>query len=173
MFSALAQAPAAPLAGIVDLRLSLNTPVVAIAQLPVGPAAAAIALGQGARGPMLVLVLRSVRTGQAVFFAPDESLDARAQALPADAALAFAESMGFLFDEGTGTAAEAAERWAEFLEPTGLAADEALEAPAAAARTPVLSKFRLHGPLAGGRRSGPLASGQTAPDVWVRLLSRF
>ena len=54
------------------LRLSLNTPVVTIEDLPVGPAAAGIALHAGPEGLRLTLAVRSVRTGQLVFFHPDE-----------------------------------------------------------------------------------------------------
>ena len=83
------------------LHLSLNTPVVAIDVLPVGPARAGIALFEGREGPVcLAIAVRSLRTGQLVFYAPDEELEAERDAVVAvDAALSFAEGMGFLFDE--------------------------------------------------------------------------
>jgi hypothetical protein len=83
------------------LHVSLNTPVVAIEDLPVGPARAAIAIQDADEGrTSLLLVLRSQRTGQLACFAPDETLESHASAQVAlDGALSFAESMGFLFDD--------------------------------------------------------------------------
>jgi hypothetical protein len=75
------------------LHVSLNSPVVAHESLPNGPASAAIALdAQGA-----LLCLRSVRTGRTAFFHSREEL-ASTPRLALDAALSFAESLGFLFD---------------------------------------------------------------------------
>ena len=77
--------------GLLALHVSLNSPVVAHESLPNGPAAAAIALdGRGA-----TVCLRSVRTGRTAFFSSGEGLTLQ---LALDAALAFAERLGFLFD---------------------------------------------------------------------------
>jgi hypothetical protein len=82
------------------LHVSLNAPVIAIEDLPVGPARAAIALQDaGDGGVSLLLALRSQRSGQLACFAPDETpLSAAVAQIALDGALSFAESMGFLFD---------------------------------------------------------------------------
>jgi len=82
------------------LHVSLNAPVIAIEDLAVGPARAAIALQDAADGAVsLLLAVRSQRSGQLVCFAPDEMpLDAAVAQIALDGALSFAESMGFLFD---------------------------------------------------------------------------
>jgi hypothetical protein len=119
------------------LRVSMNTPVVAIEEFAVGPARAAIALADApGGGRALMLALRSRRTGQLACFAPDEALedDGSAQ-IALDGALSFAESMGFLFEDdavcGRGPEAlrEAAQAWNELLgleppAPAPEAADE-------------------------------------------------
>jgi hypothetical protein len=115
------------------LHLSLNMPVVAIEDLAVGPARAAIALQDAPEGrTSLLLVLRSQRTGQLACFAPDEVLQGDASArIALDGALSFAESMGFLFDDdaipelGAGGPREAAESWNDLLgiEPEDLEVD--------------------------------------------------
>jgi hypothetical protein len=121
------------------LHVSLNAPVVAIEDLPVGPARAAIALQEADHGgASLLLALRSQRSGQLACFAPDEALpnDASAQ-IALDGALSFAESMGFLFDGdaipalGEEGPRAAAQSWNELL---GIEAPEpeALPEPAAA-----------------------------------------
>ena len=78
--------------GLLTLHVSLNSPVVAHESLPNGPAAAAVALD--ARGAMVCL--RSVRTGRTAFFVSGDELTPQ---LALDAALSFAESLGFLFDD--------------------------------------------------------------------------
>jgi len=170
------------------LHASLNAPVVAIEDLPVGPARAAIAVQDAAGGrTSLMLVLRSQRTGQLACFAPDELLESDASVqIALDGALSFAESMGFLFDDdaipelGAEGPREAADSWNDLLgiEPQDLEVDpepapaEAppeiwLEEPVAAAAAPprvLLTKFRRTAvPERGTRRDG-----------WpIRLLSNF
>jgi hypothetical protein len=83
--------------GLHALYVSLNSPVVTVDRLPVGPASAAIAvhLVTGA-----TLMIRSLRTGTVAFYHADpEAVGARAGLGP-DAALAHAEGLGFLFEEG-------------------------------------------------------------------------
>ncbi len=148
----------APERGVRTLRglhVSLNAPVVAIEDLPVGPARAAIALQDAAAGGApLMHALRSQRTGQLACFAPDETplTDASVQ-IALDGALSFAESMGFLFDGdaipelGDEGPRAAAQSWNELLgieppEPEALpepadaegGAEIWLEEPVAAAR---------------------------------------
>lgn len=120
MFTAVSSPLPLPGAKLECLRLSLNTPVVALERLPVGPASAGIALHRGARGARLILAVRSTRSGLSVFFQP-EGWGGEGPADEAmDAALSFAEGMGFLFDEdlvGKGRdPAQAARLWSEFLE---------------------------------------------------------
>jgi hypothetical protein len=148
--------------------------VVAIGALPVGPAAAGIALCTGAQGPRLTLALRSVRSGQTVFFAPaDDWSERHAGELGVDAALSFAESMGFLFEDGPMDARAAAGAWSDFC---GAALEE--ESPPAEpdpVRLPLLSKFRfLAAVSAAGRLAAPLREPLPAgAGPWLRLLSRF
>jgi len=84
-----------------SLHFSLNTPVVAIENLAVGPARAAIAVQNVGEGrTSLMLVVRSQRTGQLACFSQDEALESDASTqVELDGALSFAESMGFLFDD--------------------------------------------------------------------------
>jgi len=83
------------------LHLSLNTPVVAVEEFPVSPARAGIALFEDPEGAMrLTIAVRSLRTGQTISYAPDAELEGERDVVVAvDAALSFAEGMGFLFDE--------------------------------------------------------------------------
>jgi hypothetical protein len=106
-----------------SLRFSLNTPVVSIESLAVGPARAAIAIQDLADGRTTVqLVLRSQRTAQLACFSHDEPHESDASTQVAlDGALSFAESMGFLFDEdaipdlGADGPREAADAWNDLL----------------------------------------------------------
>jgi len=117
------------------LRLSLNTPVVATEELPIGPARAAILVHDDPdAGPQVTIGLRSLRAERTVFYAFEGDLrEASSFAVALDGALSFAESMGFLFDEdelGAGGAVATARclaLWQELLgeEPAaGEAADE-------------------------------------------------
>jgi len=85
--------------GIQVLHLSLNAPVIAIDELPVGPARAGIALCRDSAGALdLRIAVRSLRNGQLAVYAPGGGSFAAGE--PAlGAALSFAEGMGFLFDE--------------------------------------------------------------------------
>ena len=105
------------------LRLSLNTPVVSIDALPIAPARAGIALHDGgADGACLTIALRCERTRQLVCFTPNDDLDTLGGAeMALEAALSFAESLGFLFDddllapEADPEPREAALRWGELV----------------------------------------------------------
>ena len=144
MFIRIKEAPPLDGAGLGCLRLSLNTPVVAIDELLVGPAEACIAV-HGPHGALgLVLALRSVRSGQLAFFAPEAAAPLADVDLAIEAAAGFAEAMGFLFDEDL--IADARDpgalerRWREFL------AEPDLTEPARAQmqHPAVLSKFRFN-----------------------------
>jgi hypothetical protein len=83
------------------LRLSLNTPVVATEELPIGPARAAILVhDEPGRGACVTIGIRSLRADRVALYGFDGELaDGTALEVALDAALSFAESMGFLFDE--------------------------------------------------------------------------
>jgi hypothetical protein len=154
------------------VRLSLNTPVVAIADLPVGPASAAVVLHEGPRGAHPTLAVRSLRTGRVVFFRPeDDRADEHGPDWVLDAALSFAESMGFLFDDGPSDPAEAARLWTAFLADAALPEPEedGAEQQPPAAR---LTKFRMRAALR-RRASARPAPAAPARDLWTDLLSRF
>lgn len=171
-----------PPGGPCVLRMSLNTPVVAIEGLPVGPAAASLAVHAGAQGRLVTLALRSVRTGQLLLLRPEERWDGlHGPQLAIEAALSFAESLGFLFDEDPiagRDAEEAARLWWEFLVAGGLELPdpEALrcEAPVPPS-APLLSKFRFlaRTPLTGHLVAPPPAERPVRADLWIRALSRF
>ena len=83
------------------LRLSLNTPVVATEELPIGPARAAILVHDDPQlGPTVTIGIRSLRADRVALYGMDtEPGDGTDLEVAVDAALTFAESMGFLFDE--------------------------------------------------------------------------
>lgn len=99
------------------LRLSLNSPVVATSDLPVGPARAAILVHQEPkRGLTLTVGVRSLACGSVALYGLEGPIEGEAAGEGIDAALAFAEGMGFLFDDELvdGSAAsrsKALERW--------------------------------------------------------------
>jgi hypothetical protein len=108
------------------LRLSLNTPVASIEELPVEPARAAIVIHDEIDGhPNITVGVRSLRSGAAVLFSFEGDLrDHSALTNGIDAALSFGESMGFLFDEDeveSDSAEEARSRaldlWLELMGP--------------------------------------------------------
>jgi hypothetical protein len=116
-------APSRAAAELRQVRCSLNTPVVSIEKLPVGPATAAIALHDtsGDGSPYFTVAVRCERTRAVVFFAVNDEVDSVPRTLAGDAALFLAESMGFLFDDwvvaGNPATREAANRlWGEFVE---------------------------------------------------------
>ena len=134
--------PTRPAIELRSVRRSLNTPVLAIAELPVGPGSAAIAVHVDSRDglPRYTLAVRCERSREVVFFSAREEAPGLSDPhLAAEAALSLAESMGFLFEEDpppiSGEAA--ASIWEEFVD---LANPSAVEA--ARHQTPLLTKFR-------------------------------
>jgi hypothetical protein len=97
---------------LMGLRLSLNAPVVSTADLPVGPARAAIAVHEEPDGrPNVTVAVRSIKSGELVLYSYDGDLrEESSVAVGADAALSFAEGMGFLFDEDELAAADSQAR---------------------------------------------------------------
>ena len=85
------------------LRLSLNTPVVATQDLPVGPARAAIALHtEPGRGLQVTVGVRSLACGSVALYGFEGEIASRLLSEAMDGALSFAEGMGFLFDDDDG-----------------------------------------------------------------------
>jgi hypothetical protein len=86
---------------LLAMRLSLNTPMLSTAELPSGPARAAIAayLEGGAR--RFAVIVRSLRSGTAVTYdlEGEDAQDADGWTVALDSALSFGESMGFVFDD--------------------------------------------------------------------------
>jgi hypothetical protein len=133
-------APARPAIELRSLRRSLNTPVLAIAELPVGPGSAAIAAHVDSSDGLAryTLAVRSERSREVVFFSVREAdLSLSESSLVAEAALSLAEGMGFLFEEELPPISReaAALIWEEF-------ADSASPSAAAVRSTPLLTKFR-------------------------------
>ncbi len=83
------------------LRSSLNAPVVATEEMPSGPARAVLVMGWDDEAQSVLEVrLRSVTTGRLVVYGFEGHLeDAGELETALEAALSFAESMGFLFDD--------------------------------------------------------------------------
>jgi hypothetical protein len=139
-------APARPAIELHSLRRSLNTPVLVIAELPVGPGSAVIAAHVDSCDGLAryTLAVRSERNREVVFFSMrEEDLSPSESWLAAEAALSLAEGMGFLFEEDLPPISReaAASMWEEFVD----SADPSAAAAAAAAAvrpTALLTKFR-------------------------------
>lgn len=86
---------------LLALRLSLNTPVLSTAELPTGPASAAIAVYAEAGTRRFAVIARSLRGGVAVVYEleAEPATDESGWNVALDASLSFGESMGFLFDD--------------------------------------------------------------------------
>jgi len=86
---------------LLGVRLSLNTPVVGTAELPAGPARAAIVVHAEGGIRRFLVGVRSLRNGASVLYEleGDDLTETSGWAVALDAALSFGESMGFLFDD--------------------------------------------------------------------------
>src|SRR5262245_27586081 len=106
---------------VLALRPALNTPVVAGSELPVGPACAAILVHmEPGRGVQISVGVRSLGCGSVTVFGFDRPIGASVVNVALDAALSFAESMGFLFDDDmvdddVGSQEKAVLRWQEMI----------------------------------------------------------
>ncbi|MGH0034383.1 MAG: hypothetical protein ACQGVK_05100 [Myxococcota bacterium] len=182
MFRPSSEAPLLTEAGVMGLCASLNSPVLNIEHLPVGPARAAILLFAGEYGGVRIAVgLRSVETGAVAHFAyagGADDFDGPDRAM--DAALTFAEALGFLFDDDVVTGSgrgEALRVWQELTGEVGsdpvpeleleldtavdgelLLDDEAATPAPAQPTSATLTKFRQSpaqaGPAGEARRAG-------------------
>ena len=84
---------------LVSLCCSLNSPVVSIPELPVGPASAAIAIHtNGANGSHITVALQCQRTMGVVLFGAQGQPGEQSE-VSTRSALLWAEGMGFLFDD--------------------------------------------------------------------------
>jgi hypothetical protein len=146
-------------ASLSTLRLSLNAPVITTDSLPHGPARAAIALSRTSQGRYkLAIAVRSLRSRQLAVYAPEEAFeDETAAAVGLDAALSFAESMGFLFDDDELAApapdarARAFARWRELVTDGDDETDDPLGRSETGARPPLA----VPEPLAAAREPEP------------------
>jgi hypothetical protein len=95
------------------LRVSLNTPMLSAPDLPAAPGRAVIVVHRDARGQMDATVgVRSHHSGEIAYWSFDGELASEDDlAVAADAALTFAESLGFLFDDGSLDGVEAGKAW--------------------------------------------------------------
>jgi len=133
-------APARPAIELRSLRRSLNTPVLAIAELPVGPGSAVIAAHVDSSDGLLryPLAVRCGRNREGVCFSMrEEDVNLSESSVAADAALSLAEGMGFLFEEDSPPISReaAALIWEEFV-------DSADPSAVAVCSTLLLTKFR-------------------------------
>jgi hypothetical protein len=105
------------------LWLSLNAPVVSVPEIPLRPARAAIAVHEEADGrPNVTVGICSLEGSARVLFTYGGDLrETSSAAVAVDAALAFAEGMGFLFDDdelaepGPAARAQALRQWKELM----------------------------------------------------------
>jgi len=134
---------------LLGLRLSLNTPVVATAELSAGPARAGIVVYAEGGKRRFAVAVRALRNGASVVYELDgEDLnEASGWSVALDAALSFGESMGFLFDDEQLTARspsalrQALARVREIIAPPGPAEEDeaaALELMESAEDTEIL-----------------------------------
>lgn len=139
------QAPPDPeLATLRTLRPSLNAPVLLVDELPAGPASAAIARLGGPAGPRVAVAIRSERSGQVIFYGPDDELSEwHGPDVAAEAALSFAESMGFLFEDDrmADAPADARRLWASLLDAAVRMPGEAAPPGRSGERAPVPASF--------------------------------
>jgi hypothetical protein len=100
------------------LRVSLNTPVLSTPDLPIGPARAMVVVHREPRGRMDATIgVRSLRGSEVAYWSFDGQLSNDSDLdVAGDAALSFAESLGFLFDEAPmGPGAEAGKEFRRWL----------------------------------------------------------
>ena len=84
---------------MIAARFSLNAPVIATPELPAGPARAAILLYLEGGQRQVLVAIRSLSRGVAVQYQLFSKDLQEITGVALDAALSFAESMGFLFDD--------------------------------------------------------------------------
>jgi len=156
---------------LLTMRLSLNTPVLATAELPSGPARAAIfAYAEGTTRRFAVAV-RALRGGNAVVYElqAESPPDADGWTVALDASLSFGESMGFLFDDemivdrNPGTLRRALARLRELIAP-GEVEDEDADASSRIGSSDDLAEILLEDELETRVADPASAPGATQPE---------
>jgi hypothetical protein len=172
---------------LLALRLSLNAPVLATAELPAGPARAALVVFSEGSLRNFAIIVRSLRNGASAVYElqGDDLREHSGWSVALDASLSFGESMGFLFDDemlvdrGPDTLRRAIARLHEILAPADVADEDALasSAPDFAAEelSEILLEDELDHAVHGAAADGPETTGslETAPVVAPVLLSKF
>jgi hypothetical protein len=172
---------------LLALRMSLNAPVLATAEIPAGPARAALVVCAEGSLRCFAVVVRSLRNGaSAVYQLQGEDLrEHSGWAVALDAALSFGESMGFLFDDEMlvdrrpETLRRALARLHEILAPPDCADDDAfaVSAPTFAPEdfSEILLEDELDHAVRSDDASGPESTGslETAPVAPPMSLSKF
>lgn len=172
---------------LLALRMSLNAPVLATAELPAGPARAAIVVHAQGASRCFSIVVRSLRGGASVIYEleGDDLREDSGWAVALDASLSFGESMGFLFDDEMlvdrrpETLHRALARLHEILAPPDVSDDDspavsalevAAEEPAEILLEDELDHVTVGADSQGSDAIGPLDAPGVAPPV---LLSKF
>jgi hypothetical protein len=173
---------------LLALRLSLNAPVLATAELPAGPARAALVVFSEGSLRNFAIIVRSLRNGTSAVYElqGDDLREHSGWSVALDATLSFGESMGFLFDDEMlvdrrpDTLRRAIARLHEILAPSDVEDDDALaprSAPDFAVEefSEILLEDELDHAGHGAAADGPETTGslETAPIVAPVLLSRF
>ncbi|HEU4431692.1 MAG TPA: hypothetical protein VFT98_23240 [Myxococcota bacterium] len=115
-----------------SLRASLNAPVLSTADLPVGTARSLIIVHREARGGWdATVAVRSERGGEIAYWSFDGELATETDLdVASDAALTFAESLGFVFDDTVIRAGDEAEKqWRAWLKGNAPALSAGNEIP--------------------------------------------
>jgi len=172
---------------LLALRMSLNAPVLATAELPAGPARAALVVFAEGSQRGFAIIVRSLRNGASAVYEleGDDLREHSGWSVALDAALSFGESMGFLFDDEMlvdrrpETLRRALARLHEILAPPDVSDDDALatSVPSFAREEP--SEILLEDELdhlvqpRGADERETTGSLETAPTAPSLLLSKF
>lgn len=172
---------------LLALRLSLNAPVLATAELPAGPARAALVVFSEGSLRNFAIIVRSLRNGASAVYElqGDDLREHSGWSVALDATLSFGESMGFLFDDEMlvdrrpDTLRRAIARLHEILAPSDVEDEDALTTSAPDFAAEEFSEILLEDELDlaghGAAADGPETTGslETAPIVAPVLLSKF
>jgi hypothetical protein len=172
---------------LLALRMSLNAPVLATAELPAGPARAALVVF--AEGPQrgFAIIVRSLRNGTSAVYEleGDDLREHSGWSVALDASLSFGESMGFLFDDEMlvdrrpDTLRRGLARLHEILAPPDVSDEDALatsvpgfarEEPSEILLEDELDHAARHSDADERETTGSLATAPVAPPL---LLSKF
>jgi hypothetical protein len=171
---------------LLALRLSLNAPVLATAEVPAGPARAALVVFSEGSLRSFAIIVRSLRNGASAVYElqGDDLREHSGWGVALDASLSFGESMGFLFDDEMlvdrrpETLRRAIARLHEILAPPDVTDDDALASSAPDFAAEELSEILLEDELDHAAHAaaadGPETTGslETAP-IAPMLLSKF